>query len=131
MPATRGFWFRWRRVVCLMRASFPMRLRRITLQHFRNIPLAELAFEGRQQFFVGDNGQGKTNLLEAAGFASALPSFPTADAKVLIAHGQPEAALACEFGHEKLGPTKLVIKLRAGGKEVWCDGEKMSRLGDY
>ena len=108
-----------------------MRLRRITLQHFRNIPLAELAFEGRQQFFVGANGQGKTNLLEAAGFVSALRSFRTTDARVLIAHGQNEAALACEFEHERFGVTKLVIKLRTGGKEVWCDGEKMTRLGDY
>ncbi len=108
-----------------------MRLRRITLQHFRNIPLAELAFEGRQQFFVGANGQGKTNLLEAAGFVSALRSFRTADTRVLIAQGQAEAALACEFEHEKFGVTKLVIKLRPGGKEVWCDGEKVTRLGDY
>jgi DNA replication and repair protein RecF len=108
-----------------------MRLRRITLQHFRNIPFADLAFEGRQQFFVGDNGQGKTNLLEAAGFVSALRSFRTADTRVLIALRQSEAALACEFEHETFGATRLVIKLRPGGKEVWCDGEKVTRLGDY
>ena len=114
-----------------MRATFPMRLRRITLQHFRNIAFTELEFTGRQQFFVGDNGQGKTNLLEAAGFVSALRSFRTAETKVLIAHGQPEAAVACEFDHERFGVTKLVIKLRPGGKEVWCDGEKVTRLGDY
>jgi DNA replication and repair protein RecF len=114
-----------------MRVSHSMRLRRITLQNFRNIALAELAFEGRQQFFVGANGQGKTNLLEAAGFVSALRSFRAADTRMLIAHGQTEAAVACEFDHETFGVTKLVIKLRAGGKEVWCDGEKMNRLGDY
>ena len=108
-----------------------MRLRRITLQHFRNIAFAELAFDGRQQFFIGANGQGKTNLLEATGFVSALRSFRTADTRVLIMHGQPEAAVACEFEHEKFGLTKLVIKLRPGGKEVWCDGEKVTRLGDY
>jgi DNA replication and repair protein RecF len=108
-----------------------MRLRRITLQHFRNIAFAELAFTGGQQFFVGANGQGKTNLLEAAGFVSALRSFRTADTRVLIAHGQPEAAVACDFDHERLGATRLVIKLRPGGKEVWCDGEKITRLGDY
>ena len=114
-----------------MRATFPMRLRRITLQHFRNIAFTELEFTGRQQFFVGDNGQGKTNLLEAAGFVSALRSFRTAETKILIAHGQSEAAVACEFDHERFGVTKLVIKLRLGGKEVWCDGEKVTRLGDY
>ena len=107
-----------------------MRLRRLTLQNFRNIALAELAFDGRQQFFAGDNGQGKTNLLEAAGFISVLRSFRTTETKNLIAHGQAEAALACEVEHERFGVAKLVIKLRPGGKEVWCDGEKISRLGD-
>ncbi len=108
-----------------------MRLRRITLQHFRNVGFAELSFGGRQQFFVGGNGQGKTNLLEAAGFVSALRSFRAVDTRLLIAHDQPEAALACEFDHEKFGVTKLVITLRPGGKEVWCDGVKVTRLGDY
>ncbi|MFH1497816.1 MAG: DNA replication and repair protein RecF [Verrucomicrobiota bacterium] len=108
-----------------------MRLRRITLQTFRNIPLAELTLEGRQQFFVGQNGQGKTNLLEAVGFVSALRSFRTGDTKVLIQEGKTDAAIAADFEHEKLGPTNLVIRLRPGGKEVLCDGERVDRLGDY
>jgi DNA replication and repair protein RecF len=133
-PAHEGFSFSWNLFpvapACRPNPVF-MRLRRITLQHFRNVPFAELAFEGRQQFFVGANAQGKTNLLEAVGFVSALRSFRTTDARLLIAHGQAEAALACEFEHERLGLSKLVITLRAGGKEVWCDGEKVTRLGDY
>jgi DNA replication and repair protein RecF len=108
-----------------------MRLRRITLQHFRNVPFAELTFSGRQQFFVGANGQGKNSLLEAVGFVSTLRSFRTTDARLLIAHGQSEAALACEFDHERFGVSKSVLKLRAGSKTVECDGEKISRLGDY
>ena len=45
-----------------------MRLCQLTLQHFRNIPQASLALRGRQTFLLGGNGQGKSNLLEAAGF---------------------------------------------------------------
>lgn len=108
-----------------------MRLRRITLQTFRNITLTELNLSGRQQFFVGANGQGKTNLLEAVGFVTALRSFRTADTRVLIQEGKSDAALAADFEHERLGPTNLVIKLRPGGKEVACDGERVDRLGDY
>ena len=51
-----------------------MRLRHLTLQNFRNIPLTQLALTGRLQFFVGANGQGKTNLLEAVGCLTALRS---------------------------------------------------------
>jgi DNA replication and repair protein RecF len=108
-----------------------MRLRKITLQHFRNIGFAELHFDGRQQFLIGANGQGKTNLLEAAGFFTALRSFRTTDTRLLIAHGQTEAALACELEHERFGETRVFIKLRPGGKEVSCDGEKVTRLGDF
>ena len=108
-----------------------MRLRRLTLQNLRNIPFAEFSFSGRQQFFVGQNGQGKTNLLEAVGFVTALRSFRTADAGLLIAQGKREGALAAEFEHETYGPSRVVVTLRPGGKEVTCDGERLTRLADF
>lgn len=108
-----------------------MRLRRITLQHFRNITAADLVLTGRQQFFVGANGQGKTNLLEAIGLLTALRSFRTADSRLLIAQGQAEAAVAFELEHERRGDSRVVLKVRAGGKEVWCDGERVTRMGDF
>jgi DNA replication and repair protein RecF len=108
-----------------------MRLRRLTLQNFRIIPLTQLALTGRLQFFVGANGQGKTNLLEAVGCLTALRSFRTADHKLLIAHGQSEAAIACTLEHERCGETTVTIKLRADGKEAWTDKERVTRLADY
>lgn len=108
-----------------------MRLRRITLQQFRNIAAAQLEFTGRQQFFVGPNGQGKTNLLEAAGFFTALRSFRTTDNRVLIAQGQSEAGLAADIEHEQLGATRVAVKLRPGGKDVWIDQTRVTRLADF
>ncbi len=108
-----------------------MRLLKISLQHVRNIPFAALELSGRQQFFVGQNGQGKTNLLEAAGFVTALRSFRATDPKLLIAHGQSEAAIACIVDHERRGRTEVTIRLRSGGREVMLDGERITRLGDF
>ena len=108
-----------------------MLLRQLTVRHFRNIALAEVALRGRQQFLLGANGQGKTNLLEAAGFITALRSFRTTEAKQLMAHGQPEAAIAADVEHERLGDSRLTITLRPDGRELWCDGEKITRIGDY
>ncbi len=108
-----------------------MRLRKLTLRNFRNVALATLEFRGRQQFLVGSNGQGKTNLLEGAGFITALRSFRAADNKLLISHGHLTAAIACEVDHERLNETKITIKLRRDGKELWCDQERVSRLADY
>lgn len=108
-----------------------MRLRQLTLRDFRNIPLARLEFSGRQQFFIGANGQGKTNLLEAAGFLTALRSFRAADNRVLIRHGQPAAAIVCELEHEHRGETRITVKIAPQGKELWCDQERVARLADY
>ncbi len=108
-----------------------MRLRKISLHHFRNVGFAALECAGQQQFLIGANGQGKTNLLEAVGFLTALRSFRTTDNKVLIAHGQRTAAIACVVDHDQMGETHVTIKLRPDGKEVWCDQTRITRLADY
>jgi DNA replication and repair protein RecF len=108
-----------------------MRLRQLTLRHFRNVGFATLDLAGRQQFLVGRNGQGKTNLLEAAGFLTALRSFRAADNKLLVGHGQHTAAIACVLDHERQGETHVTIKLRHDGKELWCDNARVTRLADY
>src|SRR6187549_2335564 len=90
----------------------PMRLRKLTLRHFRNVGFAALEFSGRQHFLVGANGQGKTNLLEAAGFLTAVRSFRTTDNKLLVGHGQHGAALAYIVDLEQQGETHVTIKLR-------------------
>jgi DNA replication and repair protein RecF len=108
-----------------------MRLRKVSLQHFRNVGFAALALQGRQQFFVGANGQGKTNLLEAIGYMTALRSFRASDNKVLIAHGQTEAAFVCALEHERMGDTEVTVKIRPDAKEVWSDQTRITKLVDY
>lgn len=108
-----------------------MLLRKITVRHFRNVGFAALEFSGRQQFLLGANGQGKTNLLEAAGFVTALRSFRTADNKLLVGHGQQCAALAFVLEHEKLGESHVTIKLRHDGKELWHEQTRVTRLGEH
>lgn len=51
------------------------RIVRLGVQNFRNIALAELHFGARFNVVHGDNGQGKTNLLEAAYVACTSKSF--------------------------------------------------------
>src|SRR5882672_7886902 len=105
-----------------------MRLRKLTLRHFRNVGFAALEFSGRQHFLVGANGQGKTNLLEAAGFVTALRSFRTTDNKLLVGLGQQCAALAFVFEHEQLNEARITIKLRhEDGKELWHEQTRVTR----
>lgn len=108
-----------------------MRLTRISVENFRNIGLAHLELEGDSQFLLGANAQGKTNLLEAAAFFSALRSFRTADNRALIAQGHKQARLLCRCEHEQLGETEVIVTLEPGGKSIVQDGEKVTRLGDF
>lgn len=108
-----------------------MRLRQLTLRHFRNVGFATLDLAGRRQFLYGRNGQGKTNLLEAAGFITALRSFRTTDGKLLVGHGQHSAALAYTVEHEREGEAHVNMTLRHDGKELWCDHVRVTKLAEY
>jgi DNA replication and repair protein RecF len=108
-----------------------MLYRSLTLHHFRNVAFARLEFSGRRHFLLGANGQGKTNLLEAAGFPTALRSFRTSDAAVLRQTGAATGSIACDVEHERLGEVHLLIRLHREGKEVWCDRERVKRLADH
>ena len=48
-----------------------MRVTRIRAADFRNLPFADVDTDAPRVFLLGENGQGKTNLLEAAALVSA------------------------------------------------------------
>jgi len=52
-----------------------MYLQRLTINNFKNYEEAELAFSGKINCFVGNNGVGKTNLLDAIHYLSVTKSF--------------------------------------------------------
>lgn len=108
-----------------------MRLSKITLQHIRNLSSASLVLPGRLHFILGANAQGKSSVLEAMGFLTALRSFRTSDSRQMVAHGVSEAAIGIELEHERLGPTHVGIRLKGGAKEVTVDQERIAKLGDF
>jgi DNA replication and repair protein RecF len=63
----------------------------ITIEHFRNIRQAQLAFEPGLTLLVGANGQGKTNVLEAIYLLCQARDFRTALERDAIEYGQAAA----------------------------------------
>ena len=108
-----------------------MQITRIRLQNYRNIPFVDLSLSGLTQFFVGMNGQGKTNLLESAGLVSALRSFRTQDTNTLFLEGHSECRLIFDLVDEAFGVTEVSVTLKRKGKEVFVDGEKVTRFRDF
>lgn len=94
-----------------------MRIRTFKLAAFRNISRIDLEFHPRLNIFVGDNAQGKTNLMEGIGFLSTGLSFRSVHYRELIEWGAAQASvrglLAVEAGTEDrqavLEPEKKVF----------------------
>ena len=108
-----------------------MRFLSLRLQNFRNIEFAEFSLGSARNFLLGANGQGKSNLLEALGLATALRSFRTQTLAALPRKGVKEYKLAYELEHDTQGSTTLEIHSSPGGRNVWVDGEKVTRLVDF
>ena len=70
-----------------------MRLDAITLEHFRNYAHQSVTFDPSVNVIVGENAQGKTNLLEAAGYLSCAKSPRARTEKEMISFEADAARL--------------------------------------
>jgi DNA replication and repair protein RecF len=86
-----------------------MQLQTLTLRHFRNFETVHLEFAPGQNLILGDNGQGKTNLLEAIHLLAFARSHRTAQDRELIRHGATGASVTGTL----LGASGLPKKLDA------------------
>ena len=72
-----------------------MRACSLSLLDFRSYAQAEVDFASGLTAIVGANGHGKTNLLEALGFAAGLGSFRGAADAALVRDGADSAVIRC------------------------------------
>ncbi len=63
------------------------RIHRLALTDFRNYAAASLRFDGRHVVLTGDNGSGKTNLMEAVSFLSPGRGFRRAAYADVVRNG--------------------------------------------
>ena len=65
-----------------------MHLKKLSLTNFKNYELAELEFSSKINCFTGNNGVGKTNILDAIHYLSLTKSFFNAIDSISIRHGE-------------------------------------------
>ena len=70
-----------------------MYVRHLTVGDFRSYPSAELPLEPGITTFVGLNGQGKTNLVEAIGYLASLSSHRVSNDAPLVRFGAAQAVI--------------------------------------
>ena len=96
----------------------------------RNLRPVSLAPRERFNVFAGDNGQGKTNLLETIFVVAALRSFRTSKLADLIAFGGDRAKLGARVVKDDLVRV-YEVELAPGSRKVALDGKAARPLARY
>jgi DNA replication and repair protein RecF len=107
-----------------------MILRRLTLKNFRNLRSCELFPDQRINILCGDNGQGKTNLLEAIYLLSHLGTFRPTPQKNLI-HSEMTWGRVQGVVEDGGMNKEIALTLQPRNKEVRIDGKTVSRGIDF
>jgi DNA replication and repair protein RecF len=105
-------------------------LRSLRFTSVRNLAAVTLEPAPRFNVFFGDNGQGKTNLLEAIYVASVLRSFRTQRLAELIAFGAEEARISAEIFRDDL-IRRCDVVLRERSRVVRLDGKSVRPIAKY
>ena len=100
-----------------------MRIDRIRITDFRNIASLELALCPGANVIYGDNGQGKTNFIEAVWMCTGAKSFRGAKDAQLVRFGAPQAAVEAGFyaaGREQKALLTIEKRRAAALNEVFA-----------
>jgi DNA replication and repair protein RecF len=107
-----------------------MYLSRLAVHNFRNIVETEILPSPAFNVLWGDNGQGKTNILEAIYIIGHLKSFRTTRNEDLIFHGKEESHL--NGGILSSESKRIVdITIEKKGKKVLLDGKEVRNAATF
>ncbi|MGD1863543.1 MAG: DNA replication/repair protein RecF [Phormidesmis sp.] len=108
-----------------------MFLQHLHLQNFRNYQSQSVAFSAPKTILLGDNAQGKSNLLEAVELLATLKSHRTSRDRDLVQEGFTTGHIQAQL-QKDLGTNELNMVLRNGGRRaVIRNGETLKRQQDF
>lgn len=107
-------------------------LEKIVISDFRNIQLQELDFSPNVNCISGNNGEGKTNLLDAIYYLSMTKSaFATSD-KFSFRHGADEFSLSGTYRMESGLSSRFAMKMTSKGeKKVRRDDKAYGKVSEH
>ncbi len=109
-----------------------MEILSLNSEGFRNLTGGRIEFHPRLNLVVGDNGQGKTNLLEALAVATGRMSFRTTDLSEVIRAGETRGQATAKVRRTETAPADrdghLGVRLAPGEREHFWNGARISRL---
>lgn len=107
-----------------------MELNELTLHHFRNYEDLDVTFGSGVNVLLGENAQGKTNMLEAIYFLALARSHRTSNDRELISW-QAETAQVKGRVQKSSGVTPLELDLSKHGKKAKVNHLEQAKLSAY
>ena len=108
-----------------------MQLNKIALRDFRNYENLSLELDPGVNLIVGNNAQGKTNLLEAISYLGSGKSFRAQKTGEMVRFGADFADCQAEvFSQERLQTLRWVLFSGARPRQVWRNGARKKTAAD-
>ena len=107
-----------------------MEIKKLKLLNFRNYDNLELEFTKKNTIFIGNNAQGKTNILEAVYVLGLTKSYLNINDKNLIKFDEVYSKIHGTIIDNNI-EKKLEILLNEKGKKVKIDNLEVNKLSNY
>ena len=106
-----------------------MKITNLKLKNFRNHNNLDLSFSNYKNIIIGNNGIGKTNIVEAIYYLALTKSFRTTNDEVLIKDNEDFAVIEANIVDKISNNFKIVIT--KDGKNIRIDNNQIKSIGDY
>ena len=106
-----------------------MKITNLKLTNFRNYENLNLHFSNYKNIIIGNNGLGKTNIVEAIYYLSITKSFRTNNQEVLIRENSDFAVIEATVLNKIKNKYRVVIT--KDGKKIKIDNQEITKLSDY
>lgn len=107
-----------------------MEITKINLINFRNYEKLDFSLSPNMNIFIGNNAQGKTNILEAVVILALTKSYRLGNEASLIKFGKKKAKIKGKIKKNKF-VKDLEINLESGNKLLMINKTVIRRIGDY
>lgn len=107
-----------------------MEIKSITLTNYRNYDNLEVKFKQKNTIFIGNNAQGKTNILESIYVLGLTKSYFNINDKNLIKFGNLYLKIQGSIVDNNI-EKKLEILINEKGKKVKIDNQEVNKLSNY
>ena len=94
-----------------------MVIKQISLKNYRNYENVKIDFNNKINIIIGDNAQGKTNILESVYFLSITKSYRASEDSMLITKGKDFSTISAKLKQDKISK-KINVFFSKNKKEI-------------